>query len=102
MAQLRQDFVRFTENRVVIVVIGPEPPEKFAEYFEANDLPFIGLPDPDHAVLKLYGQKVNIFKLGRMPAQMIIDPEGMVRYIHYGHGMSDIPANDDVLALINL
>ncbi|MBN2050142.1 MAG: redoxin domain-containing protein [Spirochaetales bacterium] len=100
MAQLRQEYQRFVEKNAVIMVVGPEPADRFAEYFEKNDLPFIGLPDPEHTVLKLYGQKVNIFKLGRMPAQMIIDPEGRVRYIHYGHGMADIPKNEEMLALI--
>jgi peroxiredoxin Q/BCP len=31
-------------------------------------LPFIGLPDPGHRVLKLYGQEMKLFKLGRLPA----------------------------------
>ena len=54
----------------------------------------------DHSVLKLYGQKVKLFKLGRMPAQMIIDKKGFLRFIHYGHDMSDIPANEEVLSLL--
>ena len=28
---------------------------------------------------------------------VIIDKEGMVRFVHYGHSMSDIPDNVDVL-----
>jgi len=101
MAQLREDFSMFSEKGVVILVIGPESAGSFTDYFEKNDLPFIGLPDPEHRVLKLYGQKVNIFKLGRMPAQVIIDPEGQVRIIHYGHSMSDIPSNEEMLNLID-
>ena len=69
--------------------------------FEANDLPFIGLPDPTASVLKLYGQEVNLFKLGRMPAQVIVDREGMVRFVHYGHSMADIPENSEVLELLD-
>ena len=101
MAQLRRDYEKFTHKKIVILVIGPESASSFADYFEKNDLPFIGLPDPEHSVLKLYGQKVNIFKLGRMPAQLIIDPEGMVRFIHYGHSMADIPSNEEILELID-
>ena len=52
-------------------------------------------------MLKLYGQEVNLFKLGRMPAQVLIDKEGMARYVHYGHSMSDIPSNEEILALID-
>jgi peroxiredoxin Q/BCP len=62
-------------------------------------LPFIGLPDPTHSVLKLYGQEVSLFKLGRMPAQVLIDKAGVARFVHYGHSMSDIPKNEEILAL---
>ncbi|MGC9335845.1 MAG: hypothetical protein ACP5JJ_17000, partial [Anaerolineae bacterium] len=58
-----------------------------------------GLPDPKHSVLKLYGQEVDLFKLGRMPAQVLIDKEGVARFVHYGHSMSDIPENKEILAL---
>ena len=58
---------------------------------------FIGLPDPEHKVLKLYGQEVNLFKLGRMPAMVIIDKTGQARFVHFGHSMSDIPGNREVL-----
>jgi peroxiredoxin Q/BCP len=52
-------------------------------------------------VLKLYGQEVNLFKLGRMPAQVLIDRQGVARYAHYGHGMDDIPPNAELLALLD-
>jgi len=51
-------------------------------------------------VLKLYGQEVKLFKLGRLPAQMLIDTSGLLRYVHYGHSMADIPANEEILRLI--
>lgn len=100
MAQLRRDFAEFEKRRIKILVIGPENAEAFARYWKENDLPFIGLPDPGHRVLKLYGQEVNLFKLGRMPAQVLVDIDGKARYVHYGHSMSDIPANQDILSAI--
>ncbi len=100
MAQLRQDHDRFVELDTQIIVVGPEDAETFRDYWREHKLPFIGLPDPRASVLKLYGQEVNIFKLGRMPAQVIVDRNGMVRFVHYGHSMADIPPNDEVLALL--
>lgn len=50
--------------------------------------------------MKLYGQEVKLFKLGRLPAQMLIDKEGWVRFVHYGHSMTDIPQNEEILNLI--
>lgn len=101
MAQLRQDQAQFTRRHAEILVVGPEGAGAFAAYWATNNLPFIGLPDPTASVLKLYGQEVNLFKLGRMPAQLIIDQAGMVRYVHYGHAMSDIPENAELLALLD-
>jgi peroxiredoxin Q/BCP len=101
MAQLRHDYDQFVDRQAQIVVLGPDNAEAFASYWQENSLPFIGLPDPKASVLKLYGQEVNLFKLGRMPAQVIIDRQGSVRYVHYGHAMSDIPDNAELLELLD-
>ena len=100
MAQLRQDYQQFVDRQAVILVLGPEDADAFKKYFQKNELKFIGLPDPKTSVLKLYGQEVNLFKLGRMPAQVIVDKEGMARFVHYGHSMADIPENVELLALL--
>jgi peroxiredoxin Q/BCP len=42
---------------------------------------------------------VSLFKLGRLPAQVLIDKAGVARYAHYGHSMSDIPRNEELLSL---
>jgi peroxiredoxin Q/BCP len=97
MAQLRQDYDRFTALGAEIVVVGPEDRSAFEAYWKKESLPFVGLPDPAHSVLKRFGQEVNLFKLGRMPAQVIVDRAGLARYVHYGHDMADIPANEDIL-----
>ena len=101
MAQLRQDHSQFVARDTEVLVVGPDDAEAFAEYWKAESLAFIGLPDPTHSVLKLYGQEVNLFKLGRMPAQVLIDKAGVARYVHYGHSMMDIPKNEEVLALVD-
>ena len=101
MAQLRQSVDQFAENDTEIVVVGPEKPAAFKSYFEKHNLSFIGLPDPKHSVLKLYGQEVKLFKFGRLPAQLLIDKTGMVRFVHYGHDMTDIPKPSEILDLIN-
>lgn len=82
------------------MAVGPEKPDKFKSYFEEHDFKFYGLPDPEGKVLKLYEQEMKIFKLGRMPAQMLINKEGVLRYVHYGHSMKDIPDNKEILELI--
>jgi peroxiredoxin Q/BCP len=100
MAQLRQDYEKFVRLDTEILIAGPEDANAFRDYWAKEKLPFIGLPDPDHKVLKLYGQEVKIFKFGRLPAQVMIDKSGKVRFVHYGHSMSDIPENKELLDLI--
>jgi peroxiredoxin Q/BCP len=100
MAQLRQDYEKFVRLDTEILVAGPENANAFRDYWAKEKLPFIGLPDPEHKVLKLYGQEVKIFKFGRLPAQVMIDKSGKVRFVHYGHSMSDIPENKELLDLI--
>jgi peroxiredoxin Q/BCP len=84
-----------------VVIIGPEGAKKFKDYWHDNSLPFTGLPDPHHKIIRLYGQQVKIFKFGRMPAQVIIDKSGIIRYIHYGSSMSDIPFANELLTIID-
>jgi peroxiredoxin Q/BCP len=100
MAQLRQDYQHFEKLNTEIVVVGPEDAEAFRKYWEKEKLPFVGLPDPEHKVLKLYGQQVKLFRMGRMPAQMLIDQSGVLRYVHYGHSMEDIPSNEEIMKLV--
>jgi len=101
MAQLRQDYPEFSKRQAQVIVVGPENAQAFADYWQKNQLPFIGLPDPHASVLKLYGQEVNLFKLGRMPAQVIVDKKGIARFVHYGHSMSDIPENLELLEILD-
>jgi peroxiredoxin Q/BCP len=100
MAQLRRDYSKFQAQDTEIVVVSPEDAGQFKMYWEAHKLPFIGLPDPTYSVLKRYGQEFNLIKLGRIPAQALIDKQGIGRFAHYGKSMSDIPENDEILEII--
>jgi len=102
MAQLRQDYQEFVRRQAVVIVVGPEDKAAFAAYWREHDLPFFGLPDPRAVILKRYGQEVNLFKLGRMPAQVIIDRQGIARFAHFGHSMSDIPDNCELLGFLDM
>ena len=96
MAQLRQDYQEFVKRNTEVIVVGPEKAKSFQQYWQKENLPFIGLPDPDHTVLKTYGQEFKLLKLGRMPAQMLVDKSGTLRFVHYGSSMSDIPSDTEL------
>lgn len=101
MAQLRHDYQLYVDRDVEVVAIGPEDARQFAAYWKKESLPFIGLPDSKASVLKLYGQEVNLFKFGRMPAQVLVDKNGIARFAHYGDSMSDIPSNEEILRTVD-
>ena len=101
MSQLRHDYYKFLERNAEVIVIGPDGIDKFEQFWIEKELPFIGLPDPRHKVLRLYRQQIKILKFGRMPAQAIVDRNGIIRYLHYGDSMSDIPKNEELLSTID-
>ena len=100
MAQLRQDFDYFADNDAVIIVTGPDSSKDFRDYWQKHQLPFVGLPDPRHKIARLYGQKIKLMQMGRMPTIMVIDKKGQLRYKHYGSTMMDIPPNSEIISLL--
>ena len=101
MARLRDGYDEFTSRNAEILAVGPQDRETFKRYWSNERIPFIGLPDPDHSVASMYKQEVNLFKLGRMPLNCIVDKKGYVRFAHYGASMQDIPPNEEFLYVID-
>ncbi len=84
-----------------MIAVGPDTLQAFKTYWQKNDMPFIGLADPDHVVAGQYDQEVNLLKFGRIPAQMVIDKQGIARFVHYSNSMSDIPTNQEILDIVD-
>jgi peroxiredoxin Q/BCP len=101
MAQLRQDYQKFVNRHAEVIAVGPEDAKNFADFWHKKQMPFIGIADHEHVVAKLYGQEVNPLKLGRMPALIVVDKKGKIRYQHYGSSMSDIPPDEKILSLLD-
>lgn len=98
---MRDSYDEFTRRGAEILAVGPNLPVIFKQYWKNEKIPFIGLPDPDHFVASAYRQEVNLFKLGRLPLNCVIDAQGYVRFAHYGRSMSDIPLNEELLHVID-
>lgn len=91
MARFRDAYSGFTERGAELIAVGPDSLVQFQRYWQREELPFIGLPNPDSSVSKLYKQEVNLFKFGRMPMNCIIDLDGYIRYVHYSASRQDYP-----------
>jgi peroxiredoxin Q/BCP len=101
LARLRDEYEQFVSRGVVIIALGPNPPATFEQYWRNERIPFIGLPDPEHKVALRYRQEVNLFKLGRMPLNCVVDGNGYIRYAHYAASMRDIPSNEELFQVID-
>ena len=101
MAQLRQDHQQYVDRNTEVIAIGPEESKVFKQWWDEHQMPFIGIADPGHVIADDYGQQVKLIKLGRMPATILIDKQGIIRYTHFGESMSDIPATDEMLEIID-
>lgn len=101
MAQLRQDYQQFVARETEVVAVGPDSVEAFKRFWDQNQIPFVGLADPAHIAARLYDQEVNLMKFGRVPAQMVIDKGGIVRFVHYARSMSDIPEDEVIYKILD-
>jgi peroxiredoxin Q/BCP len=91
LARFRDSYAGFVERGAELIAVGPDGLEQFKRYWQREEIPFIGMPDPENTVAKMYRQEVNLFKFGRMPMNCIVDTEGYIRYIHYSANRMDYP-----------
>jgi peroxiredoxin len=99
LARFRDAYSEFTARGAVLLAVGPDTPESFQNYWKKENIPFIGMPDPDNTVAKMYKQEVNMFKFGRMPLNCIIDTNGMMRFVYYSASRLDYP---DIPTFLNV
>lgn len=71
-----------------------ENAKKMEEKYAKNKFPIYY--DEQKKVVKMLNQEIKLAKFGRMPALMIVDKEGTIRYAYFGNSMSDIPKNEDL------
>ncbi len=102
MMQLHQDIEKFEAKKIKVLAICPEKVEGVEKYMQKNPLSFDLLADNSHVIADKYSQKVSIFKLGRMPAQIILDKNEEVLFEHHAKSMADIVENEEILTLSNL
>ena len=101
MAQLRHDYQQFVDRGAEVIAIGPEDAKSFADWWHNHDMPFPGIADPKHIISKTYGQQVKLLRMGRIPAMIVVDKKGRIRFKHLGESMSDIPEDQQVISLLD-
>jgi peroxiredoxin Q/BCP len=98
---LSDNIERFQDFNTKLYAILPDNAES-AKNFEASFAKkFPIYYDPKKKVNKMLKQEVKPFKLGRMPALIIIDKNGIIKYAYYSDSMDDIPSNDAIFEVLN-
>jgi peroxiredoxin len=98
---MRDHYPEFVSRGAEILAVGIDSVNSFQTYWKREKIPYIGLPDPEKNVPRLYRQEVNLFKLGRMPLNCVLDTNGRMRYVHFSSNMTDIPDNETFLNVID-
>jgi peroxiredoxin Q/BCP len=94
---LRDRYEEFKQRGAEILAIAPDSLDNARTYFQANDIPFPCLPDPDRKVFRQYDVKSAMISLGQRPGLFVIDKEGIVRYAYLGWQQWEIPSVDETL-----
>ncbi len=95
--QLHRDIAKFEAKKIKIVAISPEKIKQVAKYHQKHQLSFDLVSDNQHLLGNKYGQQVILLKLGRMPAQIILNKNQAIIFKHYASSMLNIISNDKIL-----
>lgn len=98
--KLGDNFEKFEDFNAILYAILPDDFES-AKNFETNFArKFPIYYDAKKKVNKMLKQEVKPLKLGRMPALLIIDGQGIIRYAYYSDSMDDIPTNEELFEVL--
>lgn len=98
---MRQHYDEFVKRDAEILAVGPDVAAMFKLYWAKEQMPFYGLADFKHEVADRYGQEVKLLKFGRMPALIIVDKKGRIRFTHYSENMRDYPTLPELYEVLD-
>lgn len=97
---MKKDHPSFKKLKAQLAVIAPHRTDQVKAYWQKEGLSLTGIPDPDGVLGKLYGQEWSLIKLGRMPALFVVGQKGTLAFAQYAKHMADIPANSDLIRIL--
>lgn len=89
LVQVAEEYPKLVQLDTEVIAVGPNNREAFASFFAKHRIPYPGIPDPDEAILASFGQVKSLWRFGRLPAQFLIDKEGIIRFVEYGKSAWD-------------
>lgn len=98
--KLRDAYEEFQKYNAIIYAILPDNLEN-AKNFESKFAKIYPIYyDDKKEVNKMLKQEVKTLKFGRMPALLVIDKQGIIKYAYYSDSMDDIPENEELFEVL--
>jgi peroxiredoxin len=94
MGQLAHAYQQFKDADVALLMVSVDSPKRAAQLAAETSAPFPVLSDVDDDVTVAY----NLFASGiALPATVLIDATGRVRWVYVGQNPADRPSPDMML-----
>ncbi|MBN1289320.1 MAG: redoxin domain-containing protein [Actinobacteria bacterium] len=108
MVHVRDIIEEFARRKTVVLGVSAEPRETLEKYLRAHELPFTIINDVDREIIRKYdifydARDINPdSKRGLIarPTNMILDPDGIVRYLYIGEDEQDFPPDQEMFDAI--
>ena len=104
MGHIREIYDEFEKRNTRVAVIMAESIPRMQEFLKTHEYPFPLLSDVRRDVVRAYGvyvrmnfESVNISR----PAEVILDKDGIVRYVYVGKIQTDFPPDEDLLSVLD-
>lgn len=94
MLQLQQKLDFLKQQKIAVAVVVPDKKAKLDKYLANNPLDLNFVLDDKHQVADKYQQEVKLLRLGRMPAQIVLNNQLKPVYQHFAKSMADIVAEE--------
>ena len=101
LRRLAEDFYKFKELNVELIPIlqdNKKNTRKMEERYGKKIYPIYY--DVKREIGKAFKQEISLLKLGRMPATLIVDKDGIIKWTYYADSLEDVPSNDEMLEII--
>ena len=102
---MRDRIEEYERREIRIVAIYGQSFDAVKSFADRESFPFLVLADEDRSVIRRYGVYVRInyesWNMAR-PSTVLVDREGIVRFIFVGRNQRDWPTHETVFAVVDV
>lgn len=89
MCGYRDDWSTFEDNETAVIAISTDKQTSSDKFKEKYSLPMLVLGDPEREIIDAYGVKMNKLFKSAQRSVVLIDKQGVVRYVNYNYKIKD-------------